>query len=1217
MSDAPSTRLDPDLPAAADTGGSPDKASTKKSTDPAHAAPGATTRNDSDLTRATVTAPSAARAAAPAVPEAPPGYEIVAEIGRGGMGVVYKARQLSLKRTVALKMILAGTHAGHDAVARFHAEAEAVARLQHPHIVQIHEISSHNGCPFFSLEYVDGGSLAARLKAGPPSQEMAADVVQKLARAMHHAHRSGIVHRDLKPGNVLLTGDGTPKVTDFGLAKNLDEDAGRTATNAVMGTPAYMAPEQASGRTRDAGPAVDIYALGAILYEMLTGKLPFQGKTVLETLELVRTREPEPPSRIRKVPADLETICLKCLAKAPADRYASALELAQDLERHSAGEPILARPESTVRRWRRRLYRNRLPLAIAAGVAVVLTAGAAMALHGLAAKSEAGLQREIDTALSQSDWPPERVDEVESLIGRLGKIAPADAEAARRRLVQELRGSLNRTLDRPHLEPDDVSRFETTLKALSAREAAAEEEFHPLLQQRLRNWDTVFDLKEPFADRASVFPAGVDVVNSRLVTANPPEGERRIAPSAAPCVGPVDAEAVFEPAAGTAKAFGLVLNAAPADPQKTGYAILLTLPPAARAGDGLTRNVQLLRNGVVVRQSEVRPAGGRVTLGVRREGDVLRVRVNGQEACTFIDAFALPAGQTVFGICCPPDAPLVRVQARHQLLPKVASDLESADDFFARGKYAEALDAYRNHARKAPTGASGTEARYKAAVCLAALKQPDEAARGFEQVAGEAGERWSAAAAGQLWLLRLRQDRLEEADTVFDSVAARDQFADLLAVLPEEDRLGIGSAYQAMTTGLTKLRAGPEELARAERFVRVMDFLQMERNSGGLGHLAWQRALEVAGRDADALRVGQDYLSSLAAEPPGERVNAANAVLIETMWLRRLRGEAVPALADLDRLLYASPGTYHAGIRSPVQPLLEHARLEAAAGHRDGLRHDLDETSRLLRQPGAVVDANSVSALHLMQGFLLERDGNHSAARAEWAAGTLKNWLKTVPERERADAEANLAAYIRLQQLVLAALSEELSDGEATQYLNWAVAGVGGDGAAAGLASLAGIHPMSVRRMWQSPRGREFAEKIAFRTVSFAEIVRTTPLLLVAEVIREQAFDNELSPDQEAVVWDMLREAFALYSSGKLGKKQAVQIGMTWKSGVTGFIGWDSVAPGLPPAMRGPLAYILAHRFVHLKMDEKAAAFLQKAADDSPKDSRLRRLARAELDGRR
>jgi WD40 repeat protein/tRNA A-37 threonylcarbamoyl transferase component Bud32 len=349
-----------------------------------------------------------------------PGYEILGELGRGGMGVVYQARQVRLNRAVALKMILAGQYAGAEAAARFLAEAEAVAKLQHPNIVQIFHIDEHAGCPYFEMEFVGGGSLAARLDGTPRPPREAARLIQTLDSAMAEAHRQGVVHRDLKPGNILLTPEGVPKVADFGLAKLLNADSGLTRTDSVLGSPSYMAPEQAEGKTKDIGPAADIYALGAVLYELLTGRPPFRGATVLETLQQVKTSEPVPPSRlVPGLPRDLETIALECLQKDSAKRYESATALAEDLRRYHAGEPIVARPVGSPERAWRWCKRNPALAGLMATVATLLVAVALGAT--LAAVRFRALSQALESNLYFSDIALAHCELSEDNLGRAQK----------------------------------------------------------------------------------------------------------------------------------------------------------------------------------------------------------------------------------------------------------------------------------------------------------------------------------------------------------------------------------------------------------------------------------------------------------------------------------------------------------------------------------------------------------------------------------------------------------------------------------------------------------------------------------------------------------------------------------------------------------------------------------------------------------------------------
>jgi serine/threonine protein kinase len=285
--------------------------------------------------------------AAAALPYAVPGYEILAELGRGGMGVVYQARQKSTDRVVALKMLLPGQLVETAAVQRLRAETEAIIALDHPHIVPVYDVGEREGRPYFTMRLLEGGSLAGSISRFRDEPRAVATFLATVARAVHHAHQRGLIHRDLKPGNILLDADGRPYVSDFGLVKHAEREGSLTESGAILGTPSYMAPEQASGQRGMVTTLVDVYSLGAILYELLTGQPPFREATAFQTLLDVMERAPIPPRVLNpKVDLDLATICLKCLAKNPAERYASAAALAEELERWLNGEPIRARPPS-------------------------------------------------------------------------------------------------------------------------------------------------------------------------------------------------------------------------------------------------------------------------------------------------------------------------------------------------------------------------------------------------------------------------------------------------------------------------------------------------------------------------------------------------------------------------------------------------------------------------------------------------------------------------------------------------------------------------------------------------------------------------------------------------------------------------------------------------------------------------------------------------------
>jgi tetratricopeptide (TPR) repeat protein len=407
------------------------------------------------------------------------------------MGIVYKARQLGFNRVVALKMILAGPHASSEALTRFRAEAEAVARLRHPNVVQVYEIGEVDNRPFFSMEYVEGGSLDRVLDGTPLPVRRAAELVEVLARAIALAHKVGIVHRDLKPANILFSGEwpvasgeidkepslstphsslATAKITDFGLAKRLDDAAGPTSSGDILGTPSYMAPEQASGKNRTVGPPADIYALGAILYDLMTGRPPFKAETPLDTVFQVLETDAVSPRRLQpKIPRDLETVCLKCLEKEPRKRYPDADGLADDLRRYLDGLPVLARPVSLLERcWR--WCRRRPALAGLTAALVGLTVGSIVALTWLWLEAEAGrraAEQERARASANFQLARDAVDRFSNQVSESRLLNEPGLQPLRRELLQTSREFLERFVERQREDPGVRSDLGTALFQLA------------------------------------------------------------------------------------------------------------------------------------------------------------------------------------------------------------------------------------------------------------------------------------------------------------------------------------------------------------------------------------------------------------------------------------------------------------------------------------------------------------------------------------------------------------------------------------------------------------------------------------------------------------------------------------------------------------------------------------------------------------------------------
>jgi tetratricopeptide (TPR) repeat protein len=1147
------------------------------------------------------------------------GYEILGELGRGGMGVVYKARQLSLRRVVALKMILAGAHADSEELARFRSEAVVVARLQHPNIVQIHEIGEQDGRSYIALEFVEGGSLARKLAGKPLDGMQAAALVEVLARAMHYGHQRGVVHRDLKPANVLLTPEGTPKITDFGLAKHLESDSVRTRTGAILGTPNYMAPEQAAGRTREIGPAVDIYALGAILYEMMTGQPPFRGTTLWETLEKVGREDPVPPSRLQPgVPRDLETICLKCLAKQPSQRYHTALSLARDLESCQAGEPILARRASRLGKLVRRVRRAPgTSLAVVGGLVAILLV-LVVSLHSRRTSQLASFQKAIQAGLEATDGTPAHLEQMEALIDQVASLSPQEAGAERERLIQRwVAWTVNQIQQPTTLADDDVNRIEIAITALAVRDEAAAAGLRGQLEARRRRWETVFELATPFANAAAVIdPARLRVEGDALYPKPLPSARAPLVLSRHSSPGGVELKAVFQhPSWENADQLGLVLNAS----ATTGYTFLLRLPKPgaaaqnrrgtgatlgeARKADGSYR-VQILRNSVLLREQTLAAAdvpAGPLSVWVKRAEDRLSFQINTLKPLEFADPFPLRAAEPgVFGVVWPESAGLQRLLASRQTLATVSSPLEQGDAFYDRGQFNDALAHYRQQGLAAGPGPLSQEARYKEGLCQLGLNQLAEAIQLFQGVATETGARWPVLADYQLWLFYLGRSDAEsqnQADAILERITGRGlRFDELAVLIPEEVRAAIRKASQV--DRLTKLGARPEQIRRLKRAVDIQRLLAADEQDPLALQEDLLKTLRLAGQEEEALQLGREVLRTVPALRPGD---TARRILEETTWILRLRGGATQALADLDRFLFPGPGADGKAPEPASILYVERARIHAALGQWQEAERDVD--AYLSLPGGKPLELSLFYSACLLKGIFHERRGDAAGAHAAWRRGAL--------EWKRAPAQ-NLSVSTHVYLFIAAARTDDLSDAEVLTIFAQLLNGLSEDARILRVTqTVLNQNAPALRAAWRTPRGREVARKLALREVTLPESYRLPLVLVGATWLQQSAMPVGLTPEQEALIWDTADRSYQAYSSGKLGLDQLFQLAATWKGTTT--LLWASATGKMEPALRGPIAYLFGQRFLRLNKPKDAETFFRAALTDAPPDSPLRQLTQTEL----
>lgn len=1149
-----------------------------------------------------------------------PNYDVIEILGQGGMGVVVAARDQKLDRLVAIKLPRNEGFATDEQRERFLREARSAARLRHPNICPIYEVGELDQRPFITMGFIQGHTLSGWAKQTKPSARRIAEKVALLARAVGYAHERGVVHRDLKPSNVMVDSETEePVLMDFGLAKELhEENSHLTQSGQIMGTPAYMSPEQAQGDQDSIGRPTDVYALGAILYDLLCGRPPFVGN-VGDVLRRVQTEDPPTPrSLMPKVHRDLETICLKALAKRPSARYESAVALADDLDRFSSGEPILARRESIVSQAGRKLRRNPALVVAALVVLVAIPLVAYLAAGRSDAQHITRILSEFNNGLDAAEWPETHLQKMELILTDLEALSPQRAARQRTRLHARFAEHIDQTMIRA--AKVDTAAVQQAIALLQKRDASSAAQLQKQLSERLRNWDVVWDLQPPFDNLATVMrQETVQPVDSRGMLLRP-KGDFLVARTS--CQGNTECEARFHKNWANAPQVGLFMHTTAQPTPQRGYLFVLTsLSPEEeqergkpaepmrdilQAGGQVTQKIY--RNGTLLGARMVKLSPGRpIRMRARRQGVRFEFQVNQLPPLAFDDLLAVGAARGgLFAVSLPNGTALQQMTVRQQSLPAQASPLEQGDDLYSRNQFSAALAEYQEQATTSGQSDFGQEARLKQSLCLRKLNRHDEADQALQQLAAEPGDRWPLLANCELWSRCIQQQRGAEAFEIFDALATRWSSAQVEGIVPAHLYVYLAFHCKKQATGYRLVMYNPQRIDFLKQADRVEAYFQQDTLTRNHTRWALFRALFAADHLDEALAVVDDMLAQ-SPRPTANNQWWWFPLYDERCWILRLQQNAARGLADLDAKLFTKDRTY----ATDMLPLLvERARLHAALGQ--FALAEKDVLAFLEHAQSQTVDARYTTHASLVLGFLRERRGDLAGARKAW-----KDGLPDEPFAEGTFKNGGLKAF---HEGMLATLSGELSEADVGRLKeHFLPTGKKTNNVLLSSAiqiALPEATPARLvkagRSVWERPANREIARQIAMRELSLTETIRLTLITATAHGANHIGFGDELTPEEQELLYQTAAQGYTAYIGGQLGKRHALQFLMTWK-GTTSFLGWAGIAPSLKPALRGPLAYFFALRLLRLNQPQDAMTLFRTAAKDAPADSLLSRLAQKRL----
>ena len=1152
-------------------------------------------------------------------------HELLEEIARGGMGVVYRARQVKLNRIVAVKMILSGQLASEQDIARFYTEAEAAAKLDHPGIVPIYEVGELEGQHFFSMGYVKGSSLAEKVKAGPMEPQKAAEYVRQVAEAIEYAHQHGVIHRDIKPSNILLTVKDLPRVTDFGLAKSVEGDSEMTASGQILGTPGYMPPEQASGAVHQVNHLADVYSLGALLYALLTGRPPFQSSNFMETLKQVVEQPPVSPRLLNPaVDLDLETICLKCLEKNSENRLQSAQELSEELQRYLNGEPIRSRRVGMTTRLWRWCKRHPWPVALAS-LTVVLSVAVYLAIQMAGKLSVSGQlsewDRQFETLLEEPELSEEYLSEMETLLQQIRELNETQAEESRIKLNAVLAEEVQQEISQPRLTEEKIQHLDQILALMQTRAPEETEKLQRTLQQRLSDWRPIFELKSPFSNLETVFPQEMFAIDGDQEFLHPQE-RSRFTPldldspeisTDVPCRNDATFEVVFAPSWETAPAVGVSLYSV----GEQGYDFLIQIPkdqPEDILESGIIRNFKrarrsklpvhlvIRRNGTDLIRKPVSlsqiPSGPLRIRASHSRGE-LQLRINSDLKVSFFDPFSSELQAGVFGLKMTGAMSLLELSARSRRNPIFQTGLEQGDTWYREGNVRQAHDAFEREALASSSVSIRQEATYKQALCLLQMDRGSDAEVLLSRLLGEEGDRWPPLASVQLWVHYIRTDRMSEANSLFDVLSAHHQFSQLLPLLDEQTRQEILGAYfqnqNNITLFLEKNRVHRDAWERASAVDRFLSF-------NGRGTTSRQLEIVRSYRLAEDWQKALETVERLIQDP--ERKWDPMMVWHYSRLLRRtgqsqkaleVINESIQEVTASDRWAYVPPELLVTRIRIYI----DLGRLEEAF---DELQRHLDLSDPHAKQHD--LPGRGRSYVWLIKGILLHQQGKKDQAQECWSQGYREGAHCFERESLNSTEPGPLNAFI------MGTLSGEISREVVEKFVQ---SSLGRSNSSLGvlprLISMDGLHKACLA-MWNSPKGMETVKGTALDTLPLRDRVRMPVILLGLTYASQNSLGAFPSHLDQQILWDLSEEMFEEFVNQQvLGNQGMIQLGLAWK-GQKNLLGWGGISGRLEGEQRGRLSYVLGHRFVRLNRKSDARSFFTTAIKDTPEKSLVNQQAK-------